>query len=227
MPPREIVRPNLLKERYFRSGNNSPNESEDEEDFDIEDVLNGRHRKKKKIAQAKVTKEYNPFEQGKSKGAKKKTKEGLDMKLDTSELKQKIEKEKKKQEKYEEEEKYQQYQENIKRNNYTTPKYDLTNGNKNDEEEYLMKKQFYEKMLNEENDDNDSVEEQKNYKKNSNKLSCKNKQNTNGKFTDRVDNEENYEEQACVSCQSNKYNDSKPRLRKKENPALMEPQVIR
>lgn len=238
MPPREIVRPNLLKERYFRSGNNSPNDSQDEVDFDIEDLINGRHIKKKKISQAKTNKEFNPFSEGKNKAAKKKTKERLDTKIDTEELKQKMEKERKKQEKIEEEEKYLQYQENVRKNNHVTTKED-TNANKNEEEEYQMKKQFYEKMLNEDYEDNPK-EEHKISRQNSNKIVSNFKTNTNEKYNYQIDNADKFDnadkydkygnypgEQDCASCEHVTNIENKSRLRKKENPALLHPQGIR
>lgn len=238
MPPREIVRPNLLKERYFRSGNNSPNDSQDEVDFDIEDLINGRHIKKKKLSQAKTNNEFNPFSEGKNKAAKKKTKERLDTKIDTEELKQKMEKERKKQEKLEEEEKYVQYQENVRKNNHVTTKED-TNANKNEEEEYQMKKQFYEKMLNEEYEDNPK-EEHKISRQNSNKIASNFKTNTNEKYNYQIDNANKFDnadkydkygnypgEQDCASCEHVTNMQNKSILKKKENPALMHPQGIR
>ena len=53
-PSRDIIPPNLLKARYFRSGKNTPENSEDEnddeyEDWNIENVLSGKRNKKMKI----------------------------------------------------------------------------------------------------------------------------------------------------------------------------------
>ena len=50
-PSRDIIPPNLLKARYFRSGKNTPENSEDEnedeyEDWNIENVLSGKNKMK-------------------------------------------------------------------------------------------------------------------------------------------------------------------------------------
>ena len=84
-PSRDIIPPNLLKARYFRSGKNTPENSEDEnedeyEDWNIENVLSGKKNKKMKIAK-RVEGGYNPYSQGRVELKKKKMKEGLDNKF--------------------------------------------------------------------------------------------------------------------------------------------------
>jgi len=84
-PSRDIIPPNLLKARYFRSGKNTPDNSEDEnedeyEDWNIENVLSGKKNKKMKIAK-RVEGGYNPYSQGRVELKKKKMKEGLDNKF--------------------------------------------------------------------------------------------------------------------------------------------------
>ena len=84
-PSRDIIPPNLLKARYFRSGKNTPENSEDEnedeyEDWNIENVLSGKKNKKMKINK-KIDGGYNPYSQGRVELKKKKMKAGLDNKF--------------------------------------------------------------------------------------------------------------------------------------------------
>ena len=84
-PSRDIIPPNLLKARYFRSGKNTPENSEDEnedeyEDWNIENVLSGKKNKKMKINKRGDGK-YNPYSQGRVELKRKKMKEGLDNKF--------------------------------------------------------------------------------------------------------------------------------------------------
>ena len=84
-PSRDIIPPNLLKARYFRSGKNTPENSEDEnedeyEDWNIENVLSGKKNKKVKINK-KMDDKFNPYSQGRVELGKKKMKEGLDNKF--------------------------------------------------------------------------------------------------------------------------------------------------
>ena len=84
-PSRDIIPPNLLKARYFRSGKNTPENSEDEnddeyEDWNIENVLSGKRNKKMKINK-KMEGGFNPYSQGRVELKKKKMKEGLDNKF--------------------------------------------------------------------------------------------------------------------------------------------------
>ena len=84
-PSRDIIPPNLLKARYFRSGKNTPENSEDEnedeyEDWNIENVLRGKKNKKMKINK-KIEGKFNPYSQGRVELKKKKMKEGLDNKF--------------------------------------------------------------------------------------------------------------------------------------------------
>ena len=84
-PSRDIIPPNLLKARYFRSGKNTPENSEDEnedeyEDWNIENVLRGKKNKKMKINK-KFDGKFNPYSQGRVELKRKKMKEGLDNKF--------------------------------------------------------------------------------------------------------------------------------------------------
>ena len=84
-PSRDIIPPNLLKARYFRSGKNTPENSEDEnedeyEDWNIENVLSGKKNKKMKINK-RMEGGFNPYSQGRIELKKKKMKEGLDNKF--------------------------------------------------------------------------------------------------------------------------------------------------
>ena len=84
-PSRDIIPPNLLKARYFRSGKNTPENSEDEnedeyEDWNIENVLSGKKNKKMKINK-RADGKFNPYSQGRVELKKKKMKEGLDNKF--------------------------------------------------------------------------------------------------------------------------------------------------
>ena len=84
-PSRDIIPPNLLKARYFRSGKNTPENSEDEnddeyEDWNIENVLSGKKNKKMKINK-RAEDGFNPYSQGRVELKKKKMKEGLDNKF--------------------------------------------------------------------------------------------------------------------------------------------------
>jgi hypothetical protein len=83
-PSRDIIPPNLLKSRYFRNDKYMTEELEEEnedeyEDWNIENVLNGKKNKKIKIN--KDTDKFNPYSQGKVELKKKKMKVGLDNKL--------------------------------------------------------------------------------------------------------------------------------------------------
>ena len=85
-PSRDIIPPNLLKARYFRSGKNTPENSEDEndeeyEDWNIENVLSGKKNKKMKINNRRMDGGFNPYSQGRIELKKKKMKEGLDNKF--------------------------------------------------------------------------------------------------------------------------------------------------
>jgi hypothetical protein len=80
-PSRDIIPPNSLKARYFRSGKNTPENSEDEyEDWNIENVLSGKKNKKMKINK-RTDGKFNPYSQGRVELKKKKMKEGLDNKF--------------------------------------------------------------------------------------------------------------------------------------------------
>jgi hypothetical protein len=206
-PPRDIIKPNLVKARVFRSGKNTPVDSDNEklnefEEFDIEDVINNRLiKKKKKTYNSKYSADFNPFEQGKIKLAKKKNKEELNQKSVEKHDKNQI---------HNQYDNSQISREEIENNNYSRENIE--------DEEYLMKKQFYEKMLKEEDDD------LQNYQTNANTLV---KQPSTTKYLNDNENIHNDQPKTCASCQSASFIDSKIRLKKKENPALLEPQFIK
>ena len=84
-PSRDIIPPNLLKARYFRSGKNTPQNSDDEDEeeyemWNIENVLSGKKNKKMKIKKMPSGK-FNPYSQGRVELKRKKMKEGLDNKF--------------------------------------------------------------------------------------------------------------------------------------------------
>lgn len=68
-PTRAILKPNLIKSRYFRSAKGTPNDSFDKkeeefENFDIDEVLNPTLKKKNKtktVNDTNIPKQYNPF----------------------------------------------------------------------------------------------------------------------------------------------------------------------
>ena len=100
-PARDIIPPNLLKAKYFRSGKNTPVNSEDEnedeyEEWNIENVLMGKKNKKKVI---KKKGEFNPYKQGRVELKRKKMKESLDNKF-SGEFYEKSKKNKKGEEEY-------------------------------------------------------------------------------------------------------------------------------
>lgn len=133
LPSREIIPPNLLKARYFRSGKNSPaasdEENEDEyEVWNVENVLAGKKNKVKKIKDRGSLKGYNPYKQGKVQLGKKKMKEEIDNKVDP-ELYRKVREKKMKGMKVETE--------------------DLEEQKSDSDIEYEVKKNYYETLLGE------------------------------------------------------------------------------
>lgn len=194
MPPRDIVVPNLLKARYFQSGKNTPIEQsfkDDEENvFDVEDVLNNRRTKKKKRTQQESRdNEWNPYQQGKIELPKKKRHEPLRKDFNSMNMKERDEPSVKEGE----EEVAQKIECDIPLK----------------QEEYLMEKNFYEKML-EENlptQDNTQIEEklqqkQPSFAENNNPIKI---------------SEENRD--SCPTPTN--------RLKKKDNPCLKDPEEIR
>ncbi len=136
-----------------------------------------------------------------------------------------------------EEEEYKEENLNLKRNNYTSnAAINISNGRQDEEEEYMMKKQFYEKMLNDDYEDEPKEEKkisslkkvslinsnfQNNFNSNQGNISIS---KNNPKSSLHIDHEI---DESCAACQSATLIDSKARLRKKENPALLEPNEIR
>jgi hypothetical protein len=183
--------------------------------------LNNRFtKKKKKTYGSKVSADFNPFDQGKNKIPKKKTKEELNMCDDNNNYS-------KNEELIKNEEIVNNYVNSNKNANYV-------NKQNNEEDEYLMKKQFYEKMLNEDNKEMDITNSSKNIMK-QNSIKKPNVMNIDPydgeELEDEIQNEEdiykNEQILGCACCQSANNNDSKNRLKRKENPALLEPQEIR
>ena len=219
-PSREIIPPNLLKSRYFRSGKNTPNQSFDDGDEDeyevwnVENVLNGKKNKKKKIDSANKggNAKYNPYQQGKVQLAKKKMKEGLDNKISEDLLKKMKEKKNKKTGQTEE------------------------NDNEEEEvsdEEYEMQKKFYEKMLGEEGLKN--IEDLKDIKieDEEEKKEEITKQNEEERKNPEINDQNPNEtaENTCPSCHTlgktmSTANNTISKLKKKENPALLAPAEV-
>ena len=133
-PSRDIIPPNLLKARYFRSGKNTPENSDEEnedeyEEWNVENVLSGKKNRKRKVNKRE---KFDPYKQGKIQLKKKKMKEGLDNKIDDNLYTRTMEKKRKKKEEGIESESYEEEESlNTK------------------DREYLKEKEFYEKMLGE------------------------------------------------------------------------------
>lgn len=87
-PARDIIPPNLTKCRKFRSGRNTPVNSEDEEDqnycenWNIDNYLSGKKNKKMKLVNKAAQEQYKLNERGKVKFNKKKMKEDINNKFD-------------------------------------------------------------------------------------------------------------------------------------------------
>jgi hypothetical protein len=194
-----------LKSRYFGAKKNKdslPDDLDNEyEVFEIEDVMNDRQvkRKKKLIAGSKISVDFNPFNQGKVQ-LHKKRKKGEEEVEDSEEV-------------------------NKTGQNDEGMQIDIK-----DETEYIKQKQYFEKMLMEETKDNTNINANT---KDLNKqifVDQKKDDDTNNRNVDnnRVINfnHEEYQEN-CTLCKSASYIDSKIRLKKKENPCLLEPQEIK
>ena len=219
-PAREIVPPNLLKCRYFRSGKNSPAESENEDEdeyevWNVENVLSGKQNKKKKINAANKggNAKYNPYKQGKVELGKKKMKEGLDNKVDEGIYKKTRDR------------KARRLLKDKQGDGY------ISSDEKDDyDEEYERKKMYYEQLLGEEALNN--IEDLSN-------LKVKNEEQEHDNMEQQQQQEQQqYEEQqlqqhdvemnnkcACPHCNTplvvNSCEKGHVMLKKKENPALM------
>ena len=151
--------------------------------------------------------------------------------METQDFREKDRNHAEREKKAEREEEYKGENLNLKRNNYTANAVtNISNGRQHEEEEYLMKKQFYEKMLDDDYEE-EPMEEKKisSYKKiplinASASQGNINQIKNNPKSSQHIDHEI---DESCAACQSATLIDSKSRLRKKENPALLEPHDIR
>lgn len=78
-PVRDIIKPDLLESRYFKSGKNTNrklscekiNNHIENEVLKIDDILNNKKTKKKKLSSEITNTDFNPFDQGKVKLPKK------------------------------------------------------------------------------------------------------------------------------------------------------------
>ena len=210
-PSRDIIPPNLLKARYFRSGKNTPENSEDEnedeyEDWNIENVLSGKKNKKMKINK-RLDDKFNPYSQGRVELKKKKMKEGLDNKF-SDEFYQKA---------------------NARRMKNKGVEYD-------DEEEveesegqllYEKKREYYLKMLGEENvknlEDltNLKIQEEEQDEKNKEDKNINNAEDINNNVQKEMTPPENKNEEIIDHSKCTHVNP----LKKKENPALLPPNI--
>ena len=217
-PSRDIIPPNLLKARYFRSGKNTPENSEDEnedeyEDWNIENVLSGKKNKKMKINKRDDGK-FNPYSQGRVELKKKKMKEGLDNKF-SDEFYQKA---------------------NAKRMKKKGMDYEEGEEIEESEGQLLYEKQreYYLKMLGEDKinqlEDLSNLEVQKDQEQIINEQNERNIEENNN-IPPQIENNIPPEEQENIENQNN-INQLNPQqqstmpvnpLKKKENPALLPP----
>ena len=214
-PARDIIPPNLLKCRYFRSGKNSPVESENEDEgeeyeiWNVENVLSGKQNKKRKINKS-VNAKYNPYKQGKVELGKKKMKEGLDNKVDES-VYQKVRDKK------------------MKRLLKDKDGYTITDDKDEIDEEYERKKNFYEKLLGE--DAMNNIEDLSNLKLKENEIqNVEHEDNNEEQITTEQNkfpiNNNNSTKCPCPHCKTPAgittcTEKEHIMLHKKENPALM------
>jgi hypothetical protein len=218
-PSRDIIPPNLLKARYFRSGKNTPENSEDEnedeyEDWNIENVLSGKKNKKMKINKRGGDK-FNPYSQGRIELKKKKMKEGLDNKF-SDEFYQKA---------------------NAKRMKKKGMGYEEIEDIEESEGQLLYEKQreYYLKMLGEDKinqiEDLTNLEVQKEQEEQNNKIIEDNNINDIPQIENNIPqeipnqellNQENIQNNICT-LNSQQNNIPTNPLKKKENPALLPP----
>ncbi|MCQ2819176.1 MAG: hypothetical protein MJ252_18080 [archaeon] len=221
MPSRDIIPPNLIKARYFRSGKNTPEGSEDEnadeyEDFNVENVLAGKKNKKRKVNKIKDP-NFNPYKQGKIQLGKKIMKVGLDNKLDPA-LAEKIKEKRRKlgletgDDFFEEMVEEQESEETM---------------------EYNFKKKYYEMMLGEDGVKNlenlkdvniytkEIEEERKNKELEEQKVKEEQEE-----INEKIQQEQIEKEGACPLCHQTQPMKGSSLLKKKENPALYAPGQI-
>ena len=221
-PSRDIIPPNLLKARYFRSGKNTPENSEDEnedeyEDWNIENVLSGKKNKKMKIAK-RVEGGYNPYSQGRVELKKKKMKEGLDNKFSSEFYKKASAKRLKNKginNQYEGEEEYEESEGQLL--------YEK-------QREYYLKMLGEEKVKNIEDLTNLEVQKKVNDEEQLDNNKPKDKDNININIEENVNEQNNIDENNEHNCPVKPLNEQikeerKPvnPLKKKENPALLPP----
>ena len=215
-PSRDIIPPNLLKARYFRSGKNTPENSEDEnedeyEDWNIENVLSGKKNKKMKIIK-RDDGSFNPYSQGRVELKKKKMKEGLDNKFSN--------------------EFYKKANAKHLKNKGINQYYEGDEEFEESEGQLLYEKQreYYLKMLGEEKVKN--IEDLTNLEvqKKNEEIDQMNQEEINNNQENEENNNENIEENNEHNCQVVPLNEQikeerKPcnPLKKKENPALLPP----
>ena len=215
-PSRDIIPPNLLKARYFRSGKNTPENSEDEnedeyEDWNIENVLSGKKNKKMKIIK-RDDGSFNPYSQGRVELKKKKMKEGLDNKFSN--------------------EFYKKANAKHLKNKGINQYYEGDEEFEESEGQLLYEKQreYYLKMLGEEKVKN--IEDLTNLEvqKKNEEIEQMNQEEINNNQENEENNNENIEENNEHNCQVVPLNEQikeerKPcnPLKKKENPALLPP----
>lgn len=220
-PSREIIPPNLMKSRYFRSGKNTPKNSDDEnedeyEDWNVENVLAGKKNKKKKISK-NLGKGFDPYKQGKVQLGKKKMKEGLDNKIDPA-LAEKVKSKRKKMASGEEEEEYEEMEDEANL-------------------EYNTKKRFYEQMLGEDglknledlkdlNIETKEEEEQKNQELMEQQAALRKQYQEDEEQQQQQQQEQNPQDEnltPCPLCSQTQPMYGASLLKKKENPALYPP----
>jgi hypothetical protein len=213
-----------VKSRFFRSGRNTPNDSMMKDDeyeiFDIEDFLKGKSMKKKKI-KSTTSADFNPFDQGRTKLDKKKAKEEIDNfnrkyiteKHDQSKIKiqegQNYVKNKDYSIEYNHSDgsyKKDFHEDEIPENGGASASHKVLNNNQNSKnesrenaDEYDEKIKFYQKMM----------------------TDCQGEENKDNRMTQPAHC------QKCSMCESASFINSQIRLKKKENPALMEPSIIK
>ena len=226
-PSRDIIPPNLLKARYFRSGKNTPENSEDEnedeyEDWNIENVLSGKKNKKMKINKNYGENEkFNPYSMGRVELKKKKMKEGLDNKFSNEFYKKASAKHMKNKGMYNQEEGEEEIEES--------------------EGQLLYEKQreYYMKMLGEDKvkniEDLSKLEVQKNIINNEEEQEPEQENeehidnnNINNNENNNINNQENINVHNCQTMPLNYQINQEKRvptnpLKKKENPALLPP----
>ncbi|MCQ2819693.1 MAG: hypothetical protein MJ252_20705 [archaeon] len=222
MPSREIIPPNLLKARYFRSGKNTPEGSDNEgeideyEDWNVENVLAGKANKKRKVNKTKDP-NFNPYKQGKIQLGKKIMKETLDNKIDPS-LAAKVREKRRRM---------------GKEGNQVEDVYDEDFEPEESEatKEFNAKKEYYERMLGE-----DGLKKLEDLKQMNIYTKEEDEERKNKEMEEEAEAEEMQKEQMekemmdsqmyCPICSKSQPLTGASLLKKKENPALYAPGTI-